>query len=272
MNKQTDDRRAIIKAIVTRLWRHYIERTPLPGRQDGESLSLPMLRQLFCHVLSEGYGTQSTPTHLHAVNGGKAIHIPVSADVQCADGPCGHATCVVLNPATRQVTHVVVREPRSPFGEYLVPIDQVAEATSSEIHLRCTIEELGRMEPFVTTEYVELNAPYYGAACMGPYFSPGILVVPVGHERTPPGEQAVHRGARVEATDGHVGRVDAFLVKLASGRITHLVLREGHFWGKKDVSIPVEQIARIQDDTVYLKLTRHGVEALPAVPVDRRAV
>lgn len=200
------------------------------------------------------------------------MHIPVSADIQCADGPGGHATCVVLNPTICQVTHVVVRESRLPYGEYLVPIDQVVEATSSEIHLRCTIEDLGRMEPFVTTEYVDLNTAYYGPACMGPYISPGMLMAPVGYERTPPGEQAVHRGAGVEATDGHVGRVDAFLVELANGRITHLVLREGHLWGKKDVSIPVKQIARIQNDTVYLKLDKHDIEALPAVPVHKRVV
>lgn len=195
------------------------------------------------------------------------MHIPVSADVQCADGPCGRTTCVVLNPTICQVTHVVVRETRLPHREYLVPIDQTVEATSSEIHLGCTREELGQMEPFVTTEYLDLSASGYGVACMGPYISPGMLVMPVGYERTPPGEQVVHRGARVEATDGHVGRVDAFLIEIASGRITQLVLREGHLWGKKDVTIPVGQIARIQDDTVYLTLARHDIEALPAVPV-----
>ena len=199
------------------------------------------------------------------------MYIPVSADVQCADGSCGRTTCVILNPTSRRVTHVVVREPHLPYGEYLVPIDQVDEAGSSEIHLRCTKEELARLESFITTEYVELSLPFYGigAACIGPYISPGIMMVPVGHEQTPTSEQAVHYGAHVEATDGHVGRVDAFLVELASGRITHLVLREGHLWGKKDVIIPVEQIARIRDDAIYLKLARHRVQELPAVAVHR---
>ena len=38
----------------------------------------------------------------------------------------------------------------------------------------------------------------------------------------------------------------------------------------KDVSIPVSQIDRIEGDTVYLKLDRRGVGALPAIPVRRK--
>ncbi len=53
-------------------------------------------------------------------------------------------------------------------------------------------------------------------------------MISVEYERIPPGELAVRRGARVETTDGHAGRVDEFLVNPADGYITHLVLREGH--------------------------------------------
>jgi len=43
----------------------------------------------------------------------------------------------------------------------------------------------------------------------------------------------VRRGTRVEATDGHVGHVDEFVVNPENGHITHSVMREGHLWGKK---------------------------------------
>jgi sporulation protein YlmC with PRC-barrel domain len=74
----------------------------------------------------------------------------------------------------------------------------------------------------------------------------------------------------VEATDGHAGRVDEFLVDPANGHITHLVLREGHLWGQKDVTIPVAQIDRIEDGAVYLKLDKESIGALPAIPIRRR--
>ena len=89
------------------------------------------------------------------------------------------------------------------------------------------------------------------------------------HERIPPGELAVHRGAQVEAKDGPVGQVDEFLVDPATGHITHLVMREGHLWGTKDVAIPVSQIGRLEEDTVHVKLDKAGIEALPVIPIRR---
>jgi sporulation protein YlmC with PRC-barrel domain len=80
----------------------------------------------------------------------------------------------------------------------------------------------------------------------------------------------VHRGARIHATDGAIGRVDEFLVNPANNRISHLVLREGHLWGQKDVTIPVAEIDHIDEDAVCLKLNKQQVGALPAIPVRRR--
>jgi hypothetical protein len=44
-------------------------------------------------------------------------------------------------------------------------------------------------------------------------------------------------------------------------------MREGHLWGQKDVSIPVSQIDHYQDNTVYLKLDKQSIEALPGIPI-----
>ena len=38
----------------------------------------------------------------------------------------------------------------------------------------------------------------------------------------------------------------------------------------KDVTIPVSEIDRIEENTVYLELDKHSIEALPAIPVQRR--
>jgi hypothetical protein len=38
----------------------------------------------------------------------------------------------------------------------------------------------------------------------------------------------------------------AFVVDPKTGHITHLVLREGHLWGQRDVAIPVNAIERIE--------------------------
>jgi uncharacterized protein YifN (PemK superfamily) len=74
----------------------------------------------------------------------------------------------------------------------------------------------------------------------------------------------------VEATDGYVGHVDEFVVNPENGHITHLVMREGHLWGKKDVILPLSAMGDTHDDTVFLKLDKHQIASLPIFPVHRR--
>ncbi|MCL4541971.1 MAG: PRC-barrel domain-containing protein [Chloroflexi bacterium] len=173
----------------------------------------------------------------------------------------------------QQVTHLVVKEGDFPFVERLVPISSVTESTSTLIRLRCTRAELASMESFIETEYLTGDGPYAGYATgqywLMPYGLPEMVAVPLQHERVPPGELAVHRGASVVATDGRVGRVDEFLVDPKTEHITHLVLREGHLWGQKDVSIPVSQIDHIEEDAVYLKLDKQSIQDLPHIPIKR---
>jgi sporulation protein YlmC with PRC-barrel domain len=203
------------------------------------------------------------------------MDIPVNAEVTCVDGVCGQSTYVIINPISRQVTHVVVKGKKGLHTERVVPVDLVVDTTRDLIRLRCTTDELSRIEPFTETEYVQESMPdvgyLEGTYRVWPYDIPELnATIAVTHERIPHGELAIHRGARVEAADGPVGRVDEFLVDPVDTHITHLVLREGHLWGQKNVTIPVSQIDRIQEDTVYLKLDKHSVEALPAIPIRRR--
>jgi sporulation protein YlmC with PRC-barrel domain len=95
-------------------------------------------------------------------------------------------------------------------------------------------------------------------------------VFAIEHELTPAGDVAVARGTAVEATGGEVGRVDDFVIDPVTERVTHLVLRTGHLWGTRDVTIPVEAIERIDELTVRLKLNKHAIGALPAVPARLR--
>jgi hypothetical protein len=47
-------------------------------------------------------------------------------------------------------------------------------------------------------------------------------------------------------------------------QVTHVLLDEGHPWGKKEVSIPISAVAGV-DDGVRLSLTKAEVPALPPV-------
>src|SRR5512140_2283585 len=214
------------------------------------------------------------------------MEIPLNAQVEYSDGVVWHAVgrceCVLINPVIDKVTHLVVKEDSSPNTEYIVPVDLVTETTADTIRLKCNKEELEKMDPFIKTTFVEEKLPVntfaspnrYGFG-MGPSFYwpyasfDGTINVPVEHLQVPPGELVVRRGTRVEATDGFVGKVDEFVVNPLNSHITHLVMREGHLWGKKDVIIPLSELENSDKDTVFLKINKHQIEALPTFPMQR---
>ncbi len=80
----------------------------------------------------------------------------------------------------------------------------------------------------------------------------------------------MRRRTRVEAKDGYVGKVDEFAVDAKNGHITHLVMREGHPWGKKDMIIPLSAMGKTHDETMFLNLSKNQIESLPTFPVHRR--
>ena len=89
------------------------------------------------------------------------------------------------------------------------------------------------------------------------------------YDRVPKGEVEVRRASVVFSTDDHLlGEVDGFVVD-ADEHITHFVLERGHLWGRKEVTIPIGAVARIERDAVHVALSKDEVGALPAVRVGR---
>jgi hypothetical protein len=203
------------------------------------------------------------------------MDIPMNVEVRCAGQPCGKSVALVMNPVTETVTHLVVRETHPPHMERLVAADDVTKTTSESIELQCTTDQLAAMEPFSEKHFVHVDMPSYSPTGAGIFAFPYVIPerdarwITVEEEHIPPHELAIRRNAEVEATDGHIGKVDEFLVDPETCHITHLVMREGHLWGKKDVVLPLAYIDHFDEDTVYLKLSKHDVGTLPTVPIHR---
>ena len=199
------------------------------------------------------------------------MDMPLNVEVYCADGLCGHSKEVAMDRETEQVTHLVVKEKGSPRTELLVPVDLVTETTPHAIRLRCAKKELAELQPLLKVEVVEETAPYYVSDLyVVPIEVPETKWVTVKREAIPAGEVAVRQGARVEATDERVGRLDEFLVDPVTEQVTHLIMRKGHLWGQRDVTIPVSEIDHLEENAIYLKLNKGQVEALPSVPTSLR--
>jgi sporulation protein YlmC with PRC-barrel domain len=203
------------------------------------------------------------------------MEIPVNAEVKSAEGSrYGQLTYVIIDPKTRLITHLVVKADRSPHTERLVPVDRVLDSTSRVMRLRSTPAELDNLPPFIQTEYLREEIPYADVfagqseqpvAHLYDYTKLVPTYVPISQTQIPAGEIALQRGAQVEALDGSIGRVDEFLVDPKDEKITHLILRIGHLWGQRDITIPVDQIDRLEDERVYLKLNKQQIGQLPAV-------
>ena len=198
--------------------------------------------------------------------------IAIKAKVECTDGPCGKSTYVIINPVNQKVTHFVLQDKHLPDNPTrLVPVGKVANATQQQITLSCTKADVAKMAPFLVTNFIRESAPgkayASGAAYTSQYVIDDTAYDEVQERNIPEGELALHSGMQVEATDGKVGKLDVLVLDANSGEVTNLLLREGHLWGKKDVAIPVSAVDFCDADTVYLKLDKAGVKALPAVPV-----
>ena len=127
------------------------------------------------------------------------MEIPVRATVQCADGPGGEATHLVVDPATMQVTRLVVKETKAPRVERLVPFKFVADGNADQIRLRCSRQEMSRMKAFVRTKITETAWSYDGRM--------PTETKKVKHLNIAEGELALNTHTPVRVTDGKAGNI-----------------------------------------------------------------
>ncbi len=199
-----------------------------------------------------------------------SVKIPLNASVQCTDGQGGRAVQVVVDPVAKKITHVVVEEGKPPLIERLVPVSLISGTVESAIYLNCSREELGELTPLIEAEFLWGEIPGFGETqphLLHPFVIPRRLMV--RQESLPPEELDVRRGARVLATDGRVGCVHELVVIPTNSEITHLLVRERHLWGRREVTIPISAIERVDGRTVYLTLNKEEIRSLPPVPVRR---
>jgi len=216
------------------------------------------------------------------------MHFQIGAEVSCSDGPWGHLDRVVVDPLAQTITHLVVEPTHRKGLGRLVPVELVgAEGLAEDggITLGCTAEQLEAMEDAEETQFLPgqglqgydpattLNWPYFAlAGGMGVGTGMGMGMAnapqPIVLDRVPLGEIEVHRGDPVQATDGDIGRVRGLVMDPASRHVTHVLLDEGHLWGKKQVAIPVSAVSSLGGAGIEVHLTKDEIRDLPPVELD----
>jgi len=212
------------------------------------------------------------------------LRLELGLRVGCTDGHLGELCDVVIDPVAKRVTHLVVRT-RDGI-ERLVPVALAGGDDDGGLTLTCSAAEAEKLPPVQEFEYLRageshaedpawdigiedmLAMPYYSATGLG--IDPGVADGSLArtYDRIPKGEAEVRRASGVYSADGHhLGHVEGFVVD--GEDITHLVLERGHFWGRRDVTIPAGAVRSVETDAVTLELSRDEVGELPTVRVHR---
>lgn len=191
----------------------------------------------------------------------------MGAKARCADRDCGRVAQVVVDPIAGTVTHLIV-EPghRQGLGR-LVPVEW-AEPRDDHVDIRCTGAEFDALPIAEDVRFVESIEGHMGygpeETLLWPYFG-GNATVPVVVDTLPAGEVAVRRGEDVYASDGRIGEVEGLVVHAENHHASHIVLKEGHLFGRKQVAIPLAAVRAVEEHGIRLSMSKHDVEDLPAV-------
>ncbi len=200
------------------------------------------------------------------------VTLAIGAATATLDGFGGELKAVVLEPAARAVTHLVVEPGHAQGLARLVPLDH-ADATAEPIRLRYTEAEFKDLNPAEQTlaEFVagyevpvQLLPAGEGWRSAGGPVADGTTIPQIREMETvplvPDAEVQETRGDDVHATDGDVGPVHGVRVDPDSGAILHVLLRR-HPWGHAELAVPVGAVSGFGDG-VQLSITRQELKDL----------
>lgn len=223
------------------------------------------------------------------------MELKKKADVYSPDGEkLGTIERVVLDPQTKEVTHIVVDKGLFFTEDKLVPISLLGPTTEERVTLREGDYRFEDLPPFRETEFVraEVETPKtrevppeqpHKALTARPirpyYWVPPVGIgwwIGLGYPRgiysefvrtreinIPEGTVALEEGAQVHGSkDEPVGNIEEVLTDAKTDRVTHLVISKGLILKEKKL-IPASWVQSILADRVFLSVPARVVEDLP---------
>jgi uncharacterized protein YrrD len=206
------------------------------------------------------------------------------AKVVTADGErVGTIDRVVLEPDTKEVTHLVVQKGFLFTEDKVVPMSLVGPATEDQVTLREDAGDLEKLPDFQESHYIPVDRgpepapgavhwarPLYIYPPLGTsWTSPGYAAytmpqcVAKTEKHIPKGTVALKEGARVISSDGeHIGNIERIFTDPQKDRATHLLISEGLILKEKKL-IPTGWMTNVLEDEVHLAVDSDFVEGLP---------
>lgn len=212
------------------------------------------------------------------------MKLKTGADIFTSAGEkLGSLDRVVLNPETKEVTHLIVEKGLFFPTNKVIPIEYVNRDVEDRIVLEKGTEELEVLPSYDPNSYVSLDStnypvedqemeavywypPLYSTWWMSSGGTPAWYPKPrfVKAEDVIPDETvAIEEGAKVVGRDGeHLGNVEEVIIETAEDVATHVVIGKGIFLKERKL-VPTVWIGDVDENQVTLSVPSDLVERLP---------
>jgi uncharacterized protein YrrD len=204
------------------------------------------------------------------------------------DQKVGTVARVVIDPKTKEVTHLVVDKGFLFTHDKLVPMSLVGQATEDRVQLSMDKDALDNLQDFEETFHVSSTQLddalgkdrlrrvqtlyWYPPVGSNWWFTGGYSIPPyVTHtlRNNPEGTIPLKKGAKVFTSDEqNIGKVDTLLTEETENRVTHLVIAQGLFSSKK-ILIPSIWIDTVLEDELVLIVDSDLIERIPAYEAEK---
>jgi sporulation protein YlmC with PRC-barrel domain len=193
-----------------------------------------------------------------------------SARVYTADDrKVGRIMRVVLNPITKQITHIVVRLGVILTVDKLIPLSMFRSATCERVTLCGHVGNLESLPDYTeSAEVPQLEMVSVPIPLGGELFAYQLTSVPVstvGYTKgaIPKGTIALKEGTVVVGDNGEtIGYIESLVVNPRTGCVTHAAIWQNSEL-KERKPVPISWLEIIDEDEVYLRVNPAAFERLP---------
>jgi sporulation protein YlmC with PRC-barrel domain len=200
----------------------------------------------------------------------------------------GKVNRFVLDPATNEVTHIVIQKGWLLPEDTVVPFEMVSSASGERVILSEEIGDFDKLPPFEEMHFVRAREEYpgeltpagepmyryapayywYPAQSNLGFPGPGLASYawPVGEtqKNIPKDTVPLKEGANIVSSDGkHVGDVERLFLEGDSNRVTHFVVSQGVLFKDRKL-VPAHWVKSVEENNVHLIVSSQVLERLPS--------
>lgn len=214
------------------------------------------------------------------------MHFRENAEVLTSGGEkIGRIDRVVVDPATDEVTHLVVKKGLLHTRDKVVPVDQIQSTTEEQVVLKKTADDPEAFPNFEETQHIPVagieeferreaeqaqRVIWYHTRIELPWWSRGgypgsskPLFVKKTRRNIPEGTIPLEEGAKVVDAGGDaVGEIEEVYAEPEEHRVTHILISRGRFSKEKKL-IPSMWVKDIFENSVRLSVKNEVIENLP---------